>query len=173
MSWPRAEGQIPVYYGQKSTGRPAQSGGANQFGEPFTSRYIDLPNEPLFPFGHGLSYTTFVYRDLVVETPLLDAGGVLAVSVVLENSGALAGDEVVQLYVRDVVGSVTRPLKELKGFQRVTLPPGESRTVRFDLPVHELGFIGHDLRRTVEPGDFQVWVGRSTTEGLQGAFTVR
>lgn len=173
MSWPRAEGQIPVYYAQKNTGRPAQSGGANQFGEPFTSRYIDLPNEPLFPFGHGLSYTTFAYSDLAVETPSLDADGVLAVSAVVQNTGARAADEVVQLYVRDIVGSVTRPRKELKGFQRITLQAGESQTVRFELPVHQLGFIGLDLRRAVEAGEFQVWIGGSSAEGLQGAFTVR
>lgn len=172
MSWPRSEGQIPVYYSQKNTGRPAQAG-VNQFGEPFTSRYIDLPNEPLFPFGHGLRYTTFAYRDLVVATPLLDKDGVLAVSAVVENTGARAADEVVQLYVRDLVGSVTRPVKELKGFQRISLQPGESCTVRFDLPVHDLGFVGLDLRRAVEPGDFHVWIGRNSAEGLQGAFTVR
>lgn len=172
-SWPRAEGQIPVYYNQKSTGRPARSGGANQFGEPFTSRYIDLPNEPLFPFGFGLSYATFVYRDLAVETPVIGIDGVLAVSAVVENAGTRAGDEIAQLYVRDLVGSVTRPLKELKGFQRITLQPGESRTVRFELPVAELGFIGPDLRRIVEPGQFHVWIGPSSAEGLQGVFEVR
>jgi beta-glucosidase len=173
ISWPRAEGQIPVYYGQKSTGRPAQTGGANQFGEPFTSRYIDMPNEPLFPFGHGLSYTSFAYRDLVIETPVVDAGGVLAVSAVVENTGTRAADEIVQLYVRDVVGSVTRPLKELKGFERITLGPGEARTVRFELPARELGFIRLDMRRAVEPGDFHLWVGPSSAEGLQGSFAVR
>lgn len=173
LSWPRAEGQIPVYYNQKSTGRPAQSGGANQFGEPFTSRYIDMPNEPLFPFGFGLSYATFVYRDLAVETPALSIDGVLRVSAVVENSGARAGDEIVQLYVRDLVGSVTRPLKELKGFQRITLQPGESRTVRFELPAAELGFIGPDLQRIVEPGLFHVWIGPSSAEGLHGVFEVR
>jgi beta-glucosidase len=156
----------------KNTGRPAQSG-VNQFGEPFTSRYIDMPNEPLFPFGHGLSYTTFEYRDLVVETPVVAIDGTLAVSAVVQNSGARMADEVVQLYVRDLVGSVTRPLRELKGFRRVTLQPGESQAVRFELPVRELGFVGPDLRRAVEPGAFQVWVGGSSTAELQGAFEVR
>lgn len=172
MSWPRVEGQIPVYYSHKNTGRPAQAA-ANQFGEPFTSRYIDLPNEPLFPFGHGLGYTTFAYRDLVVETPLLGRDGILAVRAVVENTGSRSADEVVQLYVRDLVGSVTRPVKELKGFQRISLQPGESCTVRFELPVSELAFVGIDLQRAVEPGDFHVWIGRSAAEGLQGAFTVR
>ncbi|MEN9935775.1 MAG: hypothetical protein RLZZ387_2354 [Chloroflexota bacterium] len=169
--WPRTEGQIPVYYGQKSTGRPAQSG-VNQFGEPFTSRYIDTPNEPLFPFGHGLSYTTFAYRDLAVETPVVAAGGALAVSAVVENTGARAGDEVVQLYVRDVVGSVTRPLRELKGFRRVALQPGEAQTVRFEVPASELAFVGADLRRSVEAGAFQLWIGGSSVAELQGTFEV-
>ena len=172
-SWPRAEGQIPVYYSRKNTGRPADSAGTTQFSEPFTSRYIDIPNEPLFPFGHGLSYTTFAYRDLIVETPVVAADGALAVSAVVQNTGARAGDEVVQLYVRDVVGSVTRPLKELKGFRRITLQPGEAQTVRFELPASALAFVGPDLQHAVEPGTFQVWVGPSATEGVQGAFEVR
>jgi beta-glucosidase len=173
MSWPRAEGQIPVYYGQKRTGRPAETGGANQFGEPFTSRYIDMPNEPLFPFGHGLSYSTFAYRELAIETPIVDSNGMLIASALVENTGPRTADEIVQLYVRDVVGSVTRPLKELKGFQRITLQPGEARQVRFELPVHQLGFIGPDMHRVVEPGDIEVWVGPSSAEGVYGSFTVR
>jgi beta-glucosidase len=172
-SWPRTEGQIPVYYAHKNTGRPWEGAGTTQFGEPFKSRYIDAPNEPLFPFGYGLSYTTFAYRDLHVETPLVGADGTLVVSAVVENTGGRAGAEVVQLYVRDLVGSVTRPVKELKGFQRITLEPGQAERVRFELPAAELAFVGLDMRRTVEPGAFKVWIGPDSTSGLEGEFEVR
>ena len=172
-SWPRTEGQIPLYYAHKNTGRPWEGAGTTQFGEPFKSRYIDAPNDPLFPFGYGLSYTTFDYRDLQIETPIIDSDGTLVVSAVVQNSGARAGAEVVQLYVRDLVGSVTRPVKELKGFQRITLQPGEQRTVRFDVPAGELGCIGLDMRYAVEPGAFKVWVGPDSTSGLEGHFEVR
>jgi beta-glucosidase len=172
-SWPRTEGQIPVYYAHKNTGRPWEGGGTAQFGEPFKSRYIDAPNDPLFSFGYGLSYTTFDYRDLRVETPLIGNDGTLVVSAVVQNSGACAGTEVVQLYVRDLVGSVTRPVKELKGFQRITLQPGEECMIRFDVPAGELGFIGLDMRYTVEPGAFKIWVGPDSTTGLEGLFEVR
>jgi beta-glucosidase len=172
-SWPRAEGQIPVYYAQKSTGRPMEGTGTTQFFEPFKSRYIDGPNEPLFPFGYGLSYTTFAYSDLVVHTPLVEAGGTLAVSAVVTNTGTRTGTEVVQLYVRDLVGSVTRPVRELKGFQRVTLQAGEAQTVRFELAAGQLGFIGPELRYVVEPGAFLVWIGPDSTIGLQGYFEIQ
>jgi beta-glucosidase len=171
--WPRTAGQIPLYYAHKNTGRPWEGAGTAQFGEPFKSRYIDAPNDPLFPFGYGLSYTTFHYRDLHVETPLVAGDGTLVVSAVVQNSGARAGAEVVQLYVRDLVGSVTRPVKQLKGFQRITLQPGEARTVRFDVPAGELGLIGLDMRYAVEPGAFKVWVGPDSTSGLEGQFEVR
>lgn len=172
-SWPRNEGQIPVYYAHKNTGRPMEGGGTAQFGEPFKSRYIDLPNQPLFPFGYGLSYTTFEYRDLHIETPIVSTSGMLIVNAGIKNSGERTGTEVVQLYVRDLVGSVTRPVKELKGFQRMTLEPGAEQTVRFEVPVEGLGFWGIDMRYAVEPGKFKVWIGSSSTEGLAGEFEVR
>jgi len=172
-SWPRTEGQIPVYYAQKSTGRPMEGAGTTQFFEPFKSRYIDEPNDPLFSFGYGLSYTTFDYSDLEVHTPLVDANGTLVVSARVANTGPRAGTEVVQLYVRDLVASVTRPVKELKGFQRVTLQAGEAQTVRFELPADQLGFPGLDMRRVVEPGAFQVWVGPDSAAGLEGHFEVQ
>jgi beta-glucosidase len=172
-SWPRTEGQIPIYYAHKNTGRPMESAGVTQFGEPFKSRYIDMPNEPLFPFGHGLSYTTFEYHDLNVETPVVSSDGSLVVSVVVENTGARAGAEVVQLYVRDLIGSVTRPVKELKGFQRIMLEPGEARMVRFEVPAHELGFWGPDMSYIVELGAFKLWIGTDSTGGLEGEFEVR
>lgn len=177
MSWPRHEGQIPVYYSHKNTGRPMTGEGVAQFGEPFKSRYIDLPNEPQFPFGFGRSYTTFVYEDLVVETAVLpptpaQAGATLIVSATVRNSGNQAGAEVVQLYIRDLVGSVTRPVKELKAFQRLTLQPGEAQQVRFALPVEQLAFWDAQMQHRIEPGEFHVWIGPDAASGLIGSFSV-
>lgn len=170
--WPRTEGQIPLYYAQKNTGRPAASAGTKQFTESFKSTYLDEPNSPLFPFGFGLSYTTFTYRDLRIERETLGLNDDLVVRAVVQNTGPRTGDEIVQLYIRDLVGSVTRPLRELKGFQRVTLDPDEAQTVRFDVPVSSLGFVGRDMQYVVEPGDFKVWVGPHSGARLEGAFTV-
>jgi beta-glucosidase len=171
--WPVTEGQIPVHYAHKHTGRPMGSPGTTQFAEPYKSRYIDEPNEPLFPFGYGLSYTTFAYNNLQVETPVVSTDGTLIVSAEVCNTGARAGTEVAQLYVCDVVGSVTRPAKELKGFRRVTLQPGETQTVRFEVPVSELAFVGRDLRWIIEPGAFKVWIGPDCTRGPEGEFSVQ
>ena len=171
-SWPRSEGQIPLYYAHKNTGRPMEGEGTTQFFEPFKSRYIDEANEPLFPFGYGLGYTTFDYSDLRVETPRIGADGVLAVSARIQNSGERPGTEVVQLYVRDLVGSVTRPVKELKGFQRVTLQSGEAQVVRFEVPAQTLGFHGLDNRYTVEAGAFKVWIGPDSVSGLEADFEI-
>ncbi|HWQ05212.1 MAG TPA: glycoside hydrolase family 3 N-terminal domain-containing protein [Longilinea sp.] len=172
-SWPRAEGQIPLYYAHKSTGRPADSSGTTQFEVPFLSTYLDEPNTPLFQFGFGLSYTRFAYTDLKVETPSIPLEGTLTASVAIKNSGNRAGTEIVQLYVRDLVGSVTRPVKELKGFERVPLEPGDERRVRFEVPVQSLGFHGLDMHYVVEPGDFKIWIGPDSQAGLEGAFEVR
>jgi beta-glucosidase len=171
-SWPRVEGQVPVYYNQKNTGRPVTGSGTKQFDEPFKSAYIDVPNAPLFPFGFGLSYTTFSYSDLSIETPVVVLHDTVVVSAVVRNTGERAGDEVVQLYMRDLVGQVTRPIRELKGFQRVSLQPGEESTVRFEVPVRDLGFTGLALQRTVEPGIFKLWIGPDSTEGLEGEVEV-
>lgn len=172
VSFPRAEGQIPVYYAHKRTGRPVDTKGTLQFDEPFKSQYMDEPNAPLFPFGYGLSYTSFEYRDLNVETPEVDLDGTLAVTAVITNTGDRAGDEIAQFYVRDVVGTITRPVKELKGFQHVSLKPGEEKTVRFELPVQQLGFHGPTLDYVVEPGEFELWIGPNATEGLKGTIEV-
>ena len=171
-TWPRAEGQIPLYYGHKGTGRPATGPGVRQFDEAFRSRYIDEANTPQFPFGYGLSYTAFHYEALRVETPVVDLDGEVVVSVTVRNVGARAGDEIVQLYVRDLIAEVTRPVKELKGFQRVSLAAGEEQRIRFAVPVQELGFHGLDMAYKVEPGEFLVWVGPDSNSGLEGAFTV-
>jgi beta-glucosidase len=171
-SWPRTEGQIPVYYAHKNTGRPAEGEGTVQFDKPHWSIYIDEMNAPQYPFGYGLSYTTFQYSDLNVETPQVDLEGTLVVTAVIANTGARAGDEIVQLYVRDLVGSVTRPVKELKGFQRISLAPGEGKTVRFEIPVQQSGFHGLTMDYVVEPGEFKVWVGPNAVEGLEGGFEI-
>lgn len=172
-SWPRSMGQIPIYYGHKNTGRPASEAGTKQFAESFKSVYIDAPNSPLFPFGYGLSYTRFAYSDLHIVQPALGLDDTLMVTATVTNAGDRAGAEVVQLYVRDLVGSVTRPVRELKGFQKITLQPGEKRTVSFAVPVRELGFTGRDMRYVVEPGDFKVWIGPDSASGLEGSFTIK
>jgi beta-glucosidase len=166
VTFPRTEGQIPIYYSAKNTGRPAVEG------QHFTSKYLDVPNTPLYPFGYGLSYTTFAYRDLQPRAPRLGLQDTLVVSVTVANTGARAGTEVVQLYVRDDVGSVTRPLRELKGFRRVGLEAGAASTVEFRVPVRELGFWGPAMKYVVEPGTFRVFVGPNSTQGLEAAFAV-
>jgi beta-glucosidase len=161
---------VPIYYGHTSTGRPPEGAGTRQFEVAYRSTYLDEPNTPLFAFGFGLSYTRIAYADLVVETPVTTDRVVACVTVT--NAGARAGTEVVQLYVRDVLASVTRPVRELKAFERVTLGPGESRVVRFEVPVASLGFTGRDMRYSVEPGEFKLWIGRDSTGGLEGSFRV-
>jgi beta-glucosidase len=165
VSFPRSVGQIPIYYSRDNTGRPPAD-------FRFTSRYLDSPNTPLYPFGHGLSYTTFEYSDLVLSADTITANDTLSVSATVRNTGAVAGEEVVQLYIRDRVASVVRPVKELKGFTKVHLEPGEQQTVRFSLRPRELGFFDQDMIWAVEPGDFNVWVGWSSDEGLEGSFVV-
>lgn len=171
-SFPRSEGQIPVYYAHKNTGRPYDIQGVIQFNREHRSTYIDQPNTPLFPFGFGLSYTRFSYANLKVETPLVATDGMLAVSAEVSNSGLRDGVEIVQCYVRDLVGSVTRPVRELKGFQKLAIPAGQTRTVRFEIPAASLGFYGPSMQYQVEPGDFKVWIGPDSQSGLEGRFSV-
>lgn len=172
-SWPRAEGQIPVYYAQKRTGRPAAGAGTKQFAEPFKSVYLDEPNSPLFPFGFGLSYTSFAYSDLQVTQAVVGLAETIDIAVTITNTGPRTGVEVVQLYASDLIASITRPIKELKGFQRVSLQAGEAQTVHFVLPVQALGFIGPEMRYLVEPGEFTLWVGPDSTGGLSTTIEVR
>jgi beta-glucosidase len=166
-SFPRVTGQVPIHYNHKSTGRPALD-----LNETWISRHMDILPTPLFPFGHGLSYTTFGYSDLSISPASPKVGDSIKVSATVSNTGDRAGDEVVQLYIRDVSASVTRPVKELKGFERITLQPGESRRVEFTLTPESLSFIGVDLKPTVEPGLFRVWVGTSSAEGLESSFVL-
>jgi beta-glucosidase len=167
MSFPRRVGQVPVYYNHKNTGRPGPSPLV------FWSHYTDVANTPLYPFGFGLSYTSFEYSGLRLEREEIGPGGELRVSVELKNSGSRAGTEVVQLYVRDLVGSLTRPVKELKRFRRVELGPGESRQVGFSLSAAELAFHGAGGRFEAEPGDFKLFVGGNSRDTLEAAFRLR
>lgn len=162
---PRTVGQVPIYYAHKNTGRPPTS-------VRYTSKYIDVPWTPLFPFGYGLSYTQFEYGDLTVTPAKIGPYGQVTVSVDVKNIGDRAGDEVVQLYIRDLVGSLTRPVKQLRGFRRVTLQPGETTTVSFTLAREHLGFYDRHVEYVVEPGVFQVWAGPNSAEGPTARFEV-
>jgi beta-glucosidase len=168
MTFPRNGGQVPIYYNSKNTGRPFSDL------EKYHSKYLDVPNEPLYPFGYGLSYTTFQYGDVSLSSPTLGAPGsskgTITVSSTVTNTGKVAGVETVQLYVRDMVGTITRPVKELKGFKRVFLKPGESKTVTFTLSADDLRFYNSDLKYAAEPGDFKVFVGASSTDVKEASF---
>ncbi|HEX6181665.1 MAG TPA: beta-glucosidase BglX, partial [Chitinophagaceae bacterium] len=153
MTFPRNVGQVPIYYNHKNTGRPMDPK------QKYTSKYLDVPNDPLYPFGYGLSYTTFTYGDVTVSKKELGGNDNLEVRCTVTNSGSYDGEETVQLYVRDVVGSITRPVKELKGFQKVSLKKGESKQVVFRLTTEDLKFFNSDLKWVNEPGEFQVFVG--------------
>ena len=163
VTFPRVTGQVPIYYDRKNTGRPPTE-------EKYTSRYIDVSWTPLYPFGHGLSYTTFSHGAPRLGASTMRPGDTLSVEVEVANEGRVAGEEVVQLYVRDEVASVTRPLLELRGFQRVRLAPGERRTVRFALDVQDLAFLDGAMRRVVEPGDFRVLTGGSSAATKDARF---
>jgi beta-glucosidase len=151
-----------------NTGRPPDA--ANKY----TSKYLDIPWTPLFPFGYGLSYTQFRLSNLQASAKTIPPGGRLTVTVEVENTGKRAGDEVVQLYIRDVAASVTRPVRELKGFQRVTLRAGEKRRLEFPLTPDLLGFYNREMQFVVEPGDFQLMVGTSSADEheLQTSFAI-
>jgi beta-glucosidase len=166
VTFPRTAGQAPLYYNHLSTGRPPDAK------DKYTSKYLDVPWTPLFPFGHGLSYTEFRLTDLELGDTRVAAGGRLRVGVAVENVGRRAGDEVVQLYVRDLVASVARPVLELKGFSRVSLKPAERRRVEFWLGPEQLGFYDREAKWVVEPGRFRVQVGSSSAEGLRAEFEV-
>ncbi len=166
VTFPRATGQIPIYYNHRSTGRPPDS--ANHY----TSKYLDIPWTPLFPFGYGLSYTTFAYTNLRLSASSIRAGDSFSVSVDVRNSGDRAGDEVVQAYLRDDVASVAEPVKALKAFRRISLRPGETQTVTFRLGPDALALYERQLRRVVEPGTFTVFVGTSSDDLLSSRLVV-
>ena len=168
VTMPRNMGQIPIYYNHLNTGRPNQ-----QWFNKFTSNYLDVPNDPLFPFGYGLSYTTFEYSPLVLSGNIMTAGSDITASVTVTNAGSVEGTEVVQLYIRDMVGSIARPVQELKGFERISLKPGESRTVNFTINADLLKFYNKDLQYVCEPGDFEVMVGTDSRNVQRQKFTLR
>jgi beta-glucosidase len=158
VTFPRSVGQEPLYYNHMNTGRPPDANNK------YTSKYLDLPWTPLFPFGYGLSYTQFRLSNLQLSAPRIRPDGRITVSVEVENVGHIAGDEVVQLYIRDVAASVTRPVRELKGFQRITLRPGEKRRLEFRLGPEQLGLYDRQMRFVVEAGEFKVMVGNSSAD---------
>lgn len=167
-SFPRSVGQIPIYYNHKNTGRPL--GNSEGKFEKFRSNYLDERNEPLFPFGYGLSYTTFEYSNLKLSTDTLYQNDTLVITVEVANTGNFDGKEVVQLYTRDVVGSITRPVRELKGFKKVFLQKGSKVLVEFKITVEDLKFYNSDLQFVAEPGEFKVFVGKNSAEGLELSF---
>lgn len=167
ISFMRTVGQLPLYYNHKNTGRPTY------LRPDYVSNYQDVPNTPQYPFGYGLSYTTFKVSDLALSAPSLAPGESVTATATVQNTGSRPGDEVVQCYLRDKVASVTRPVRELKGFERVSLQPGERRQVTFRLTPRELGFYNRQMKWVVEPGEFQVWVGNSSDADMTANFTVR
>ena len=160
MTFPRVEGQIPVYYNYLSTGRPAK----NEDDKIYVSAYTDLQNSPKFPFGYGLSYTTFAYSGLKLSKPMLKKNEALEVSVTVANTGKYAGEEVVQLYLKDKVASIVRPVKELKDFQKIKLEAGESKTITFTIDNEKLSFYHGDLSFNSEPGEFDLMIGSSSED---------
>ena len=169
-TFPQDVGQIPLYYNHKNTGRPLAEG---KWFEKFRSNYLDVSNDPLYPFGYGLSYSNFDYSDVKISSTQIDANGELTASVTVTNKSKVDGAEVVQLYIRDVVGSVTRPVKELKGFEKVFIKAGESKTVNFKITPEMLKFYDYDLNFVFEPGDFDVMIGGNSRDVKNARFTLK
>lgn len=171
ITFPRHAGQVPLYYNHLNTGRPYHEGDTDKF----LSRYLDGPNTPLYPFGYGLSYSSFAVEGLQLSADTLNAAGSLTASVQLKNTGKAAGTQVVQLYLRDVAASIARPVKELKGFERVELQPGEARKISFEITEPMLRFVNAACEEVSEPGRFEVMVGTSSDDGelLKAAFVLQ
>ena len=168
MTFPRNLGQVPIFYYEKNSGRP------NYLPDPkYKSRYIDSPNDPLYPFGFGLSYTTFAYSDIKLSTTELSEKGELKATVNITNTGNVAGEEIVQCYVRDLVGSVTRPVKELKGFEKITLKAGESKNVTFIITPDMLAFHRLDMTYGTEPGDYKLFIGGNSRDVKETGFVLK
>lgn len=170
MTFPKNVGQIPLFYSHKNTGRPLAKG---HWFEKFRSNYLDIDNEPLYPFGYGLSYTTFEYSDVKLDKTSMNINGEITATVTLTNTGRYDGAEVVQLYLRDLVGSITRPVQELKGFQKVFLKAGESKEISFKITSDLLKFYDYDLDYVCEPGDFDVMIGGSSRDVKTARFTLQ
>ena len=162
ITFPKNVGQIPLYYAAKNTGRPLHEG---RWFEKFRSNYLDVDNAPLYPFGYGLSYTTFEYSPITISATEVAQGASLTAEVTVTNTGKVAGKEVVQMYLQDVVGSTTRPLRELKGFEKISLEPGESKTVTFEIDAQDLSYFDADKHEWVaEPGKFKALIGSSSED---------
>ena len=159
MTFPKNVGQIPLFYNHKNTGRPLPEG---KWFEKFRSNYLDVDNDPLYPFGYGLSYTNFQYSDITLSAPTMGQDGSVTAMVTVTNTGKYDGAEVVQLYIRDLIGSITRPVKELKGFDKIFLKAGESKTVSFKITPELLRFYDYELNYVAEPGDFDIMIGGSS-----------
>ncbi len=168
-TFPRHVGQVPIYYNHKNTGRPY---GGDEL-DKYKSRYLDVSNDPLYPFGYGLSYTTFTYAAPKLSQTNMQAADSITVSVDVQNTGNYDGEEVVQLYIQDVVGSVTRPVKELKGFQKIALKKGVTQTVTFTITAEDLKFFNTELKYVYEPGEFKVYVGTSSANVQEASFTLQ
>ncbi len=169
MTFPQHIGQVPLYYAHKNTGRPL----SGPWFQKFQSNYIDVSNDPLYPFGYGLSYTEFTYGDVRLSDAEITAADSLTATIDITNKGSVAGSEVVQLYIRDLVGSVTRPVKELKGFKKINMMPGETKTVSFTIKANDLSFYNSDLHWVAEPGIFHVFIGGNSRDLKQSAFTLK
>lgn len=167
-SFPKSEGQIPLYYNHLNTGRPTK-----KWFQPYTSNYMDIDNEPLYPFGYGLSYTTFEYGDIVLDKSTMTEDGTIKASVKVTNTGNYDGAEVVQLYIRDIFASISRPVKELKGFKRINLKKGESQVVEFEITADLLKFYNSDLNFVCEPGDFELMIGPNSRDTKSVNFTLK
>ncbi|MEO6454722.1 MAG: beta-glucosidase BglX [Ginsengibacter sp.] len=164
MTFPRNVGQIPIYYNHKNTGRPFDDK------QKYTSKYLDVENTPLYPFGYGLSYTSFSYSDIKLGSTSLNSNQSLTAAVNVTNTGTKQGKEIVQLYIRDMAGSITRPVMELKGFKTIDLKPGESKTVSFSLTKDDLKFYNNELKYVAEPGDFKVFIGGNSRDVKEAGF---
>ena len=169
-SFPRNVGQLPIHYNHKNTGRPQESDDAGYVR--FKSNYIDVVNAPLYPFGFGLSYTTYEYGEITLSSKTIPINGKLTAKINIKNTGKRSGKETVQLYIRDVYSTATRPVKELKAFKQVALEAGESREVTFEITVDDLKYYNHDLQYVCEPGDFEVLIGPNSRDLKMSMFTV-
>jgi beta-glucosidase len=169
-TFPQNVGQLPIYYAHHNTGRPLPEG---KWFQKFRSNYLDVSNEPVYPFGYGLSYTKFTYSNMSISSSTLTPAGALTASITVTNSGNMDGKEVVQLYIRDMVGSITRPVKELKGFQKISLRAGESRTVSFRITAEDLLFYISELKYVAEPCEFRVMIGTNSRYLSEKTFILR
>lgn len=169
-TFPQNVGQVPIFYAHKNTGRPLADG---KWFEKFRSNYLDVSNEPLYPFGYGLSYTTFTYGDIKLSSNTLTKGKSITATIAITNNGTTGGKEVVQLYTRDLVGSITRPVKELKGFQKIYLKAGETKNVTFSISEQDLKFYNSDLKFVAEPGDFKIFIGTNSRDVKEASFSLK